>query len=301
MAAAEAGTMAKAAGHLGISQPAVSRTIAETEQTLGVRLFDRGNKGLVLTDYGRSLLQHAVRVFDELRQAADELRFLADPTTGTVRVGCSESMCAGLLPAIIAHLSRRYPKITLRAVQISFAPLQFRELRERAIDLVLGRIPWPLEEVDLDGTVLFEEGIHVVAGVQSRWARRRRIDLAELIGEPWGLPPPDSLPGKLVWEAFRARGLDLPPASIVTGSIHLLANALPASGRFLTVVPSSVLRFGRRLPVKVLPVDLAIEPGRVGIAWLKDRTLSPVARLFAESAQQLTGSDRQKTPNPIPS
>jgi DNA-binding transcriptional LysR family regulator len=300
MAVAESGTMAKAAGDLGISQPAVSKAIADTEQTLGVRLFDRGKKGLVLTDYGRSLLQHAVRVFDELRQAADELRFLADPTTGTVRVGCSESMCAGLLPAIIAHLSSRYPKITLQAVQISFAPLQFRELRERTIDLVLGRIPWPLEEVDLDGTVLFDEGIHVVAGAQSRWARRRRIDLAELIGEPWGLPPPDSLPGKLVGEAFRARGLDLPPASIVTGSIHLLANALPASGRFLTVVPSSVLRFGRRLPVKVLPVDLPVEPGRVGIVWLKDRTLSPVARLFAESAQQLTRSDRQITPSPIP-
>lgn len=295
MAAAEAGTMAKAARDLGISQPAVSRTIADTEQTLEVRLFDRDKKGLVLTDYGRSLLQHAVRVFDELRQAADELRFLADPTTGTVRVGCSESMCAGLLPAIIAHLSSRYPKITLQGVQISFVPLQFRELRERIIDLVLGRIPWPLEEADLDGMVLFEEGIHVVAGVQSRWARRRRIDLSELMGEPWGLPPPDSLPGKLVAAAFRARGLDLPPASIVTGSIHLLANALPASGRFLTVVPSSVLRFGHRLQVKILPVDLPVEPGRIGIAWLKDRTLSPVARLFVKSAQQISGSGRHPT------
>src|SRR5512138_2785970 len=119
IAAAEAGTMAKAAGDLGISQPAVSKAIAETEQTLGVRLFERSKKGLVLTDYGGSLLQHAVRVFDELRQAADELRFLADPTSGTVRVGCSESMSAGLLPAIIGHISIRYPKITLQAVQIS--------------------------------------------------------------------------------------------------------------------------------------------------------------------------------------
>ena len=290
--------MAKAARDLGISQPAVSKAIAETEQTLGVRLFDRGSKGLILTDYGRSLLQHAVRVFDELRQAADELSFLADPTSGQVRVGCSESMCAGLLPAIIAHISSHYPKITFQAVQISFVPLQFRELRERTIDLVLGRIPWPLEDGDLDGTVLFDEGIHIVAGVQSHWARRRRIDLAELVGEPWGLPPPDSPPGKLVGEAFRARGLDQPTASIVTGSIHLLANALPASGRFLTVVPSSVLRFDRRLPVKVLPVDLPVEPGQVGIAWLKNRTLSPVARSFLESAQQLTRSDRQTASHP---
>jgi DNA-binding transcriptional LysR family regulator len=288
MAAAEAGTMAKAAAKLGISQPAVSKAIAETEQTFGVRFFDRGSKGLIPTDYGQAVLRHALRVFDELRQAADELRFLADPTSGQVRVGCSESMCAGLLPTIIAHISSHYPKIALQAVQISFAPLQFRELRERAIDLVLGRIPWPLDEADLDGTVLFEEGIHVVAGVQSRWARRRRIDLSELMSESWGLPPPDSLPGMLVGEAFRVRGLDLPRASIITSSIHLLANALPASGRFLTVVPSSVLRFERRLAVKVLPVDLPVGPGWVGIVWLKNRTLGPVARLFVDSAQQLS-------------
>ena len=293
MAAAAAGSMAKAAGELGISQPAVSKAIAETEQTLGVRLFDRGTRGLVPTDYGRSLLQRAVRVFDELRQAADELRFLADPTSGQVRVGCSETMCAGVLPAIIAHMSRRYPKIIFEAVQLSFAPLQFRELRERTIDLVLGRIPWPLEQGDLDGTVLLDEGIHIVAGVRSRWARRRRIDLAELTAEPWALPPPDSLPGKLVAEAFRARSLNPPAASIVTGSIHLLARALPASGRLLSVLPSSVLRFSSQLPVKVLPVDFPAKTGSVGIVWLKDRTLSPVARLFIQCAKELIQSSSQ--------
>jgi DNA-binding transcriptional LysR family regulator len=296
MAAADAGTMAKAAAELGISQPAVSKSIAETEQTLGVRLLDRGTKGLVPTEYGRALLQHAVTVFDELRRAADELHCLADPTSGQVRLGCSESMAAGLLPAIIAHMTNQYPKITLHAAQISFAPLQFRELRERAIDLVLGRVPWPLPEGDLDGAALFDERIHIVAGTQNRWARRRRIELSELVDEPWALPPPDSLPGKLVADAFRARGLDPPTASIVTASIHLLANALPTTGSFLSVAPTSVLRFNRRLPLKVLPVDFPVEPGRVGIVWMRHRTLSPVARLFVECARDLIQSDRQMPP-----
>src|SRR5258708_5799365 len=171
MAAIEAGTMAKAAIKLGISQPAVSRAIAETEQTLGVRLLDRSPKGLIATDYGHALLRRAVKVFDELRQVADELRFLADPTTGQLRLGCSESMTAGLLPAIIAYLASRYRKITLQAAQISFAPLQFDELRERTVELLLGRIPWPLPERDLDGVVLLYESIHIVAGGHSPLAR----------------------------------------------------------------------------------------------------------------------------------
>jgi DNA-binding transcriptional LysR family regulator len=292
MAAVEAGTMAKAASELGVSQPAVSKAIAEIEQTVGVRLLDRGKKGLVPTEYGQALLRRAVKIFDEIKQAADELRFLADPTTGQLRIGCSESMTAGLLPAIITYISGLHPKIVFHAAQISFAPLHFRELRERTVELILGRIPWPLPEADLDGAVLFDEHIHIVAGAQSRWAHRRRIALSELMGEPWALPPPDSLPGRLIAGAFRAHGLDLPATSVYTASIHLLANALPATGRFLTVVPASVLRFNPgRLPVKVLPVDFPAEPGRIGIVWLKHRTLSPVAQLFIKCAHELAQSD----------
>jgi DNA-binding transcriptional LysR family regulator len=297
MTVAEAGTMAKAAVQLGVSQPAVSKAIAETEQTVGVRLLDRTAKGIVPTNYGRALLRRAVNVFDELKQVVDELRFLADPTTGQLHLGCSESMTAGLLPAIIEHVSSRYPKITLHAAQIPFAPLQFRELRERTVDLVLGRIPWPLAERDLDGAILLDERIHIVAGSRSRWARRRRIELSELMGETWALPPPDSLPGRLVAEGFHALGLDVPAASVYTASIHLLADALPATGRFISVVPASVLRFNpRRLPLKVLPINFAVEPGHVGIVWLKDRTLSAVAQLFIESARELTQSDHGTSP-----
>jgi len=292
LAAVEAGTMAKAATELGVSQPAVSKAIAEIEQTVGLRLLDRTTKGLVPTEYGRALLRRAANIFDELKQVVDELRFIADPTTGELRIGCSESITAGLLPAIIEDMSNRYPKIVFHAAQISFAPLEFRELRERVVELMLGRVSWPLPERDLDGEVLFDERIHVVAGARSQWARRHRIKLPELMAERWALPPPDSLPGKLVADAFRAAGLDVPTATVVTASIHLLANALPSSGRFLCVVPASVLRFGTgRLPIKVLPVDFPVEPGRIGLVWLKHRTLSAAARLFIESARKLTQSD----------
>jgi len=277
MAAVEAGTMAKAAVALGVSQPAVSKAIAETERTVGVRLFDRSTKGLVPTDYGRALLRHAVNVFDELKQVVDELRFLADPTTGQLRLGCPESMTAGLQPAIIEYISSRYPKITLHAAQISFATLHFRELRERTVELVLGRIPWPLPDTDLDGALLLDETHSHCNRVAEPMGAPPSHRAGRVEGEAWALPPPDSLPGRLVADAFRAHGLNVPTASVYTASIHLLANALPATGRFLAVVPSSILRFNPgRLRLKVLRVNFNVEPGQVGIVWLKDRTLSPV-------------------------
>ena len=252
----DAGTMAKAAAQLGVSQPAISKAIAAIEQTIGFRLLDRTRNGLVLTDYGRALVRHAAIIFDDLKQGLDELRFIADPTKGELRIGCSESMAAGLLPAIIDYIANQHSKIVLHAVQISFSPLDLQILRERTVELVLGRTPLPPQDVDLDAEILFKEHIHIVAGARSRWARRRRIRLSELMAEPWALPPTDSVAGRLVRDAFRASGLEIPPAAVFTASIHLLANALPLTGRFLSVVPESVIRFNAtRLPLKVLPVD----------------------------------------------
>jgi DNA-binding transcriptional LysR family regulator len=144
LAVVEAGSMVKAATHLGISQPAVSKAIADMEHTIGLRLVDRTRKGLAATMYGRALVQRAAVIFDELKRGVQEIQFLADPTAGELCIGSSEAIAAGLLPAIIDRLSQRYPKIVFHVAQIGSAPPDFRHLRERSVELVLGRIPTSL-------------------------------------------------------------------------------------------------------------------------------------------------------------
>jgi DNA-binding transcriptional LysR family regulator len=282
------GSMAKAAARLAISQPAVSKSIADIERTVGLRLLDRTPFGVEPTMYGVALVRRAAVIFDELKQGVDELGFLADPYSGELRIGTSESMAAGFLTTVIDRFSSQYPRIVVKAAQVVVAPLEFRELRERSVDLLLGRIPTPLCEEDLHAEVLFDDRIHIVVGLQSRWARRRKIALAELIGEPWALPAPDSLAGSMIAAAFSACDLNMPRATVVTSSIHLLGAGLPATGRFLTVLPASVLRFGaKQLALKILPIELPIAPRPVGIIWLKNRMLNPVAQLFIDCARGL--------------
>jgi DNA-binding transcriptional LysR family regulator len=108
---AERGSMARAARELAISQPVVSKTIADLEKTLGVRLLDRSRQGIEPTPYGRALLGRGLAAFDELRQGVREIEVLADPSTGEVRVECHQALAAGLLPAIIDRLYRRYPRL----------------------------------------------------------------------------------------------------------------------------------------------------------------------------------------------
>jgi DNA-binding transcriptional LysR family regulator len=160
--------------------------------------------------------------------------------------------------------------------------LEIRELRERNVDLIIGRGVFPIPEDDLTSEILFEEPLIVVASVHSRWARRRKVELAELMAEKWILyPSPDEAPGVFVRQAFRDRGLDLPRASVAAMSFHLRDTLLTA-GDYLTVIPACMLHvLNAKCPtVKPLPIDLGVGIRPVAIFTLKNRTLNPVAELF---------------------
>ncbi len=286
------GSMAKAAAHLGVSPPAVSEIIANLEHALGVRLLDRHQRGIEPTIYGQALLKRSTVAFDELKQGIRDIESLADPMIGEIRLGCAESMAAAMLPPIILRFSQKYPRIALHVMDVVAPKLDLPELRERRLDLVLARFIRPLarEEDDLNVEIIFHDEMVVAAGMQSRWARRHKIDLAELANEPWILPPPASWNYINMAEAFRARGLDMPKTWLVTFSVHLRAALLP-SGPYITAFPASVLRFNPGLAgLKVLPVALPARPWPVAIVTLKHRMLSPVVDRFIDHVRAFTRS-----------
>jgi len=283
------GSMAKAAVHLAMSQPAVSEAIASLEDALRVRLLERSSRGIEPTIYAHALLKRGHVVFDELRQGIRDIEFLANPTVGEVRVASSELFAAGLLPAAIARLSRRHPQIVVRVVQANTATLEFRELRERTVDLVLARMHGPWGEEDLESEVLFYDRHFVVVGTRSRWARRRKVALSELVNEPWIFPSTQVIRA-LISEAFKAQGLKVPQERVSAGSI-LLRNHLLATGNFLDVLPDSVLRYNaKQWSLKALPVDLGVKPRAVAIVTLKNRSVSPVVQVFMDELRAVAKS-----------
>src|SRR5215510_1231076 len=282
-AVAEVRSMGKAATQLALSQPAVSKAIAQMEHTLGVPLLDRTTQGVEPTLYGGALLKWAVAIFDDLRQGAREIEFLADPSGGEVRIGSHEIMNTGLLPFVIDRLSVQYPRLVFTVTLAPAISLQYRDLRDRHVDLIFGRMMLPIEDEDIQTEVLFDDPLVIVAAAGNKWLRRRDIDPAELIDEPWCLPTPESS----IAEAFRAQGLKLSRHIVRSRSPHLYF-AMAQTGRFLTVAPASTLRLsGKRLGLKALPVRFSIPLGPIGIVTLKNRTISPVAKLFIDCARKL--------------
>jgi len=232
-----------------------------------------------------ALLKGGAVAFDDLKQTIKEIEFLADPAAGDLRIGCPETVAA-ILPPIIESFSRRYPRVVLHVSDVVAPTLDLPQLRDRSLDVALVRITGapsrhPLGD-DLNVEVLCDDETVVVAGMESRWARRRKIDLAELAGEEWILPPAPTTNSMVVMDAFRARGLDPPKISLVTFSVALRSNLL-SSGRHLTVFPRSMMNlFAARMSLKVLPIKLPVREWPIVIATLKNRTLNPVAPLFVE-------------------
>jgi DNA-binding transcriptional LysR family regulator len=285
MAVVAAGGMRKAADNLHLSQPAVSKAIADLEHTLGVTLLDRSPQGVEPTHYGRALIRRGVAVFDELKQGVQDIEFLADPQAGELRISSSTAQLEGIVSAVVEQLCRRYPRVSLHVLPGGMQ-WQYSELRERRIELGITRLFGAMPGDDVDAEVLFEEPLVVVAGANNPWARRRRIDLAELVHEPWTWPPGPMI-NALIVDAFRLRGLEPPRAAVYSDAFNMRIR-LAATGRFLAIVPAGTLRFRAKEPaIKLLPVDLPNTKGRIGIVTLKNRTLSPLAKVFIECAREV--------------
>jgi DNA-binding transcriptional LysR family regulator len=288
------GSMAKAGAQLGMSQSAVSQAIAAIEHALRVPLLDRTSKGVTPTIYGSALLRRGSAAFDELRLGVQEIEGLADPTTGEVRIAAGESTAAAILPPVIERFSQRYPRIKLLVFDApTVGTMEFSELRERRVDFRLAFLLRPLEgeaAKEFQAEILRYDQICLAVGASSPWARRRKIDLAELAGEPWIIPFAEQPGARAVLEAFRARGLAPPHVTVTTFSVHL-RNFLAGSGRFIVASPQFIVEFyGNLFGLKRLPIEVPTAQLPYAIITLKNRTLSPAAELFLACAREVTGS-----------
>jgi DNA-binding transcriptional LysR family regulator len=186
--------------------------------------------------------------------------------------------------------STRAPIVVFHVTPVEPAALRFRELRERSVDLMVGRILHPPLDDDLDAEILFEDRLLIVAGPSSPWVRRRKIAIEELMQEPWVHIPSNTPVDAYVVAGLRAQGLELPTPTVRTYSMHV-RNYLLSTGRFLGVVWDWTLHFDPSgWSFKALPVELGIPSRPVAIVTLKNRTLGPVVEVFIDHARELAQS-----------
>ena len=244
LAVIQTGSMGKAAASLNMSQPAVSKSIAYLEHTLGVRLVDRSRQGVEATPYGRALVKRGVAMFDELRQGVHDIAVLADPAAGEVRAGGSEGTVSGIFSPVVHRFSGQYPRMSFHIIVGDVRSLS-RESDARRIDVVVSRITRPPPE-DQSVQILFEDYLVVATGANNPLARRRKIELAESLDEPWTFQPSENNFGALAacispqWGLSTSTGCRLPPHPAICA-----ANC-SQPGRYLTVTLAARAPLSRR-------------------------------------------------------
>lgn len=284
------GSMAEAARQLNLTQPAVSEIVAQLEHLFAARLFDRTTRGVEITIFGRALLGRAHAALDEMKQGVRDIEFLTDPSRGEVRVGCAQRLSAAIMPQIVERFSERFPHVVLHIDELAPLTRDLSGLRDRKYDLLMGRPNTLLEkesfgdEVNLE--ILFEDRFIVASAKDARWARRRRIDLVDLIEARWVLTAPDTLGYTGVAEAFRLRGLAMPEVTVISSSV-MVANHLLAKNQAVTVTSKFA---AESAGLHVLPIDLGLGSWPALIFTLKKRTLNPVAERFIACAREVVKS-----------
>ena len=176
MSVVEAGSMSKAAEHLGTAQPALSRSIAELEHAVGVRLLDRSPRGVEPTAYGRALIKRGMAAFDELRQGIRDIEYLSDPTAGELRIGSTEAIAGAIVSPLIERISRNHRRIAFQVVTGDLGRL-LRSLVDRNIEIAISKLHQPIADEQFAVETLFYDSFVVVAGRKSPWARRRKISI----------------------------------------------------------------------------------------------------------------------------
>jgi DNA-binding transcriptional LysR family regulator len=223
---------------------------------------------------------------------------LSDPAAGELRIACAEQISAGILGPIIKRLSERYPRVQLFVESSPTRSNQlFPQLDNREVDLVMvTRQVSARAQNDIGRAInietLFNDRIRLAVDKHGPWARRRKIDLAELVNERWIAVPFHEQAGAALANAFRARGLNPPRVTVTTYSVHLRSSLATAAG-FIALLPESVLHLNAQ-NLRELPIDLPMPPWPVIVATLKNRALNPVVDRFLECAREVVKSIADK-------
>jgi DNA-binding transcriptional LysR family regulator len=184
--------------------------------------------------------------------------------------------------AVFNHLVPRYPRMRFE-LNVGATDVLLRQLRQRDVEIVISRLASMAGNDDLSVETLFHDELVVLCSKHSKWARRRNVSLAELIGEPWVFPPPTGFLTRIMRGAFEAQGLAFPRATVTTSCTYSLS-VLVGNGNFLGIHPRAMLTTPNDHPqLTAIDVRLPTTHGAIGLISLKDRSLSPVAKLFAQS------------------
>jgi LysR family transcriptional regulator of gallate degradation len=287
LAVADHGSFNRAAAARGLSQPALSNSIAQLERRLGIRVLERTRRGSQVNEFGRILLEGARTVDAVLKQTAERVRLKRLGVSGPLRIGSTPSMTLKFLPDLMAVLLK-----DSGAVQISITEglddQLVPALQAGELDLVLGPSLGAALPSDLIEEELFYDSFCIAVGPRHALAKRRSLLLAELKDQPWVLPGPGSAYRRHVEALFLNAGVSWPADSVVSNSLPLVESIVTLTNRVTVITRLQAIAHNfwriRAIPLRGAGVRT------LSVKWRRAGDMPPLANRLMQIAHELAAS-----------
>jgi DNA-binding transcriptional LysR family regulator len=260
--AAEHRHLGRAAVALGLSQPALSKSLQRLERALHVKLVKRTPKGIELTQEGSTLL---LRV-------------------GDLRLSLKEVASEGVLATAMARFLEESPR-TMFNVVVSDNDLLIPALRNGELDAVVNFLPIAIDSAGLIRQPLYDDEDVVCASTSHRLAKSKSITIQNVAEERWAISEPKLVPAQRLFQAFRQAGLQPPRIAVQSRSPSLRLRLAASSGLLDLNFRSAFSRFKPEKSVTTLPIKDLTQPHPVGLLYRRDAYQSIAMRRFVESVQ----------------
>ncbi len=266
--------LGRASEFLSLTQPAVSKSLAEVERMFGLDLFVRSTRGTEPTAYGETVVRFARSVLADYGRTRDEIAAVASGAAGRCSVGAMVVALPGLLSRAVALLKARSAQTTVAIEEGDLTRLLPR-LRVGELDLFVGRLEPGYAAPDLETEALYEETMCIVCRPDHALLRKRRPGWADLAALPWVMPPPWASSRIKLHQLFYQQGIN-PPADVIESASFLVTlNFLRQRGAIAFVARDVARYLEHEQLAKTLRIAVPIELPPVGIITLRQRRRTP--------------------------
>lgn len=272
------GSLLKAAAALGVSQPALTKSLHQAEDILQLRLFDRHPRGVHPTEAGSGFVRSARRILAELRRLDEELDEMSSVGGGTLALGALPVAAAGVLPGVLTRLKAAHPKIKVRLQQGRLEELQ-PLLSSGEIELIVGRLYEPAVPDGYEREPLWTEPISILARA-GHPIFSETVTVDALRRHDLALPTITQRVGQEIDHLLSLLGID-PAASLRSSSYGFIREMLHGTD-MLSVMPR-LMMVGDLLrgTLRVVPLPIPAPDRPAGLIQLRGRALSGAGQAFA--------------------
>lgn len=298
LAVSEHGSLRAAGRHLGIAQPAITRSIRDIEHELGVPLFERYAKGVRLTEMGRAFVRRAEAIQSEMRRATDEIEQMKGRTTGQVSIALSSASSIALFPKVHSYFRKTYPDALLK-VSESLFPAAEPEILGGKIDLYVGPISHIGSSPRLHIEKIFDNDRLVVARKGHPLVEAKTFD--DLVDAYWvdttlTMNNNTTRTRDIGFEQwFKEKGMPMPKVVVHARSV-LVAMLTVANSDFLAILPRQWLEYeptaNNVAPLRNFP---PLPAPSVYLARRRDAPLTPMAEHLADLIARVGGNYAELT------